>query len=308
MTTWGLCATIRAPRDEILHFAAWHLEAGAHRLYLYLDDDNQAAFEALKPHPKMRVTLCDGTWWNGDRPETHQSRQVRNAIHAYHQRAETDWLIHIDVDEFLVSDQPVADILSSISQQDSVTRIRPMEKLSGPGNAFKAFIPNGPARTRILNDLYPTFGLYLNGGFLSHIAGKVFVRTGLPDILPRIHNVFQKGKVLRACEDQPGIALAHCHAKTWEDWRAAYDYRFEHGSYRASLKPNRRRGKGGLTTHEVLELITNENGEAGLRAFFDEVSADTPALRDRLTRHGLLRHANLDLKDTIYAHFPWISR
>ena len=32
--------------------------------------------------------------------------------------------------------------------------------------------------------------------------------------------------------------IAHFHAKTWEHWRAAYDYRLAKGSYRADLKPS----------------------------------------------------------------------
>ena len=61
--TWGLSATIKAPPAEILHWAAYHLEAGAHRLHIYLDDDNRAAFDRLRSHPKVRVTLCDADYW-----------------------------------------------------------------------------------------------------------------------------------------------------------------------------------------------------------------------------------------------------
>ncbi len=41
-----------------------------------------------------------------------------------------------------------------------------------------------------------------------------------------------------------------------------------------------------------------------VRAFFDEVCADTPALRQRLNEHRLLKHANLDLNTTLAKHFP----
>ena len=308
MTTWGLCATIRAPLEDILHFAAFHLEAGAHRLDLYLDDDNRVAVDALSPHPKVHVTLCDADYWGGKRPVQHQARQTANATRTYRKKADVDWLIHMDVDEILVSDRRIAGILDALPPEMPVTRIRPMEMLSDRGTAFKAFIPSGPDRDRIVQDLYPTFGIYLRGGFLSHLAGKVFVRTGFSDIAVRIHNVLQEGEILRGHENQPGIDLAHCHAKTWDHWRAAFDYRFEKGSYRAELGPNRPRDKGGLSTHELLEMVTAERGEAGLRAFFEEVSADTPRLRRKLEEHGLLRRANLDLNDTIAAHFPWLTR
>ncbi len=304
MPSWGISATIKAPTAEILRFAAYHLEAGAQRLFIYLDDDNIDAFEALKAHPKIRVTLCDDARWNGKRPKKHQVRQTRNATHAYRRRNTVDWLIHMDVDEFLVADRPIADILAALPGDAPIARIRPMEQLAGDGTAFKGFVPNGPGRARIISALYPTYGTYVKGGFLSHLAGKVFVRTGLDDIKVQIHNVFQNDAMLLGPEDTPGIALAHCHAKTWSDWLAAYRYRLEQGSYRADLAPNRPRDQGGMSMHELFTQIETRDGEAGLRAFFDEVCADTPALRQKLADHGLLRVVDLDLNTTISKHFP----
>jgi hypothetical protein len=309
MTTWGLSATILAPAGEILRFAAYHLEAGAHRLYLYLDDDNPTAYAALKAHPKVRVTTCDATWWQsqGGRPKKHQVRQTKNATHAYNRGAEVDWLIHMDADEFLVPDRPVAEVLAALPDDTPAVRVRPMEQLSGDGSAFKAFVPPGPDRDRTVATLYPTFGRHVKGGFLSHLAGKVMLRTGQRDVRVQIHNAFTGDDMIEALDPAPGIELAHCHAKTWDQWIAAYRYRLSKGSYRAELAPNRPRDKGGLSMHELFAGIEAAKGEAGLRAFFDEVCADTPELRDRLDRHGLLRRVNLDLDRALSTHFPGVT-
>lgn len=304
---WGITSTILAPARDVLSFAAYHLEAGAHRLYLYLDAPNPQAFAQLDAHPKIRVTTCDAKYWKQrkrDRPDTHQVRQTANASHAYNRRAEVDWLIHMDVDEFLVSDAPVAEILSARPAAPDATRIRPMEQLAGDASAFKAFVPNGPDRARIIAQLYPTYGAYLKGGFLSHLAGKVFVRTGLPNIHVRIHNIFQDGKMMACHDRQDGIDLAHAHAKSWEDWIAAYRYRVTKGSYRPELGPNKPYEKGGLSMNDLFAMIEGEAGEAGLRVFFDEVCADTPDLRRRLADHGLLRNIELDLATHLHKHFP----
>ncbi|NNE53519.1 MAG: glycosyltransferase family 2 protein [Sulfitobacter sp.] len=309
--TWGVSATIKAPVDEILNWAAYHLEQGAHRLLIYFDDDNHAAHDALRAHPKCLVTLCDESWWQkrkGQRPEMHQQRQTVNATHAYRNAREVDWLIHMDVDEFLVADRPIAEILAEIPSDQPTARVRPMEQLSGNPTLFKAFIPPGRDRSRLAAELYPTFGEYLKGGFLSHLAGKVFVHTGLERIHVRIHNVFQAGEMVETPERQPGIDLAHLHAKSWEDWLSAYRFRFERGSYRADLAPNKPQEKGGLSMHELFSMIEAEGGEAGLRAFFDEVCADSPDLRGKLRERGLLRHVNLGLKATIEEHFPHHTR
>lgn len=308
MATWGVSATIKAPTAQILHWAAFHLEAGADRLHVYLDDDNAEAFNTLQTHPKVRVILCDESYWEkrkGARPPTHQVRQTVNATHAYRNAGDVDWLIHIDVDEFLIADQPIGQTLSALTEGALTARIRPMEQLSGSVSAFKGFIPNGPDRTRIVAEVYPTYGAYLKGGFLSHLAGKVFARTGHDKIHVRIHNVFQAGEMVQTIELSPPIDLAHAHAKSWEDWRAAYRYRLTKGSYRAELEPNKPYDKGGLSMHDLFSMIEGETGEDGLRAFFDEVCADSPALRARLTKHGLLRQVNLTLNAPIDTYFPY---
>ncbi|MBD3663544.1 glycosyltransferase family 2 protein [Sulfitobacter aestuariivivens] len=309
--TWGLSATILAPFADTLRFAAFHLEAGAHRLYIYLDQHDSVAFDALKSHPKCRVTTCDTAYWNNHqhgRPKKHQVRQTMNATHAYARRAEVDWLIHMDVDEFLVSDRPIGETLAVLPHDALAARVRPMELLSGGTSAFKLFIPPGPGRAQTVRDLYPTFGAHTQGGFLSHLAGKVFARTALDDVRIQIHNAFQAQKAIDTVDlPQDTIALAHCHAGTWDAWLAAYRYRLAHGSYRAELAPNRARDKGGLTLHEVFQTLETKDGEAGLRAFFDEVCADTPRLRRRLDDKNLLRMANLDLDDALSTHFPHVT-
>lgn len=315
MTKWGLVATIKAPVAEILDFAAYHLELGAHRLYLYLDDDNRAAFGPLKAHPKIRVTLCDDAHWrklSGKRPAKHQVRQTANATHAYGRRAEVDWLIHMDVDEFLWPDAGLsdyladclADCLTGLDHRVHCARVRPMELLSGDGTAFKAFIPGGPDRAAIVARLYPQFGQHVKGGFLSHLAGKLFVRTGLGDLTIKIHNVFQNAVMNPGEAELNIVSLCHCHAKSWEDWISAFRFRLEKGSYRAELAPNRSRETGGMTMHELFRWIEADAGESGLRAFHDEVCADTPDLRARLSDQGLLRLCDLQLAAKRRKHFP----
>ncbi|UOA27612.1 glycosyltransferase family 2 protein [Pseudosulfitobacter sp. DSM 107133] len=307
MTTWGLSSTILAPARDILSFAAYHIEAGAHRLYIYLDDPDSDAFAPLKAHPKIRVTRCDAQHWQklgGKRPEKHQVRQSRNATHAHARRAEVDWLIHMDADEFLVSDRPVGTALAALPDTVQTARVRPMEQLAGDGQHFKAFIPNGPERAPIVNRLYPTYGAHIKGGFLSHVAGKLFARTDMEGLDVRIHNVFLD-KVMNPSEvELTQVDLAHCHAKTWEDWLAAYRYRLEKGSYRAELAPATPRDAGGMSLHELFRFIEADSGEDGLRAFYREVAEDSADLRTRLDNEGLLRTLQLNLDQLLSRHFP----
>ncbi|MFT4959750.1 MAG: hypothetical protein ACI92Z_000826, partial [Paracoccaceae bacterium] len=254
MTKWGLVATIKAPVAEILHFAAYHLDRGAHRLYIYLDDDNQAAFVPLKAHPKIRVTLCNDAHWKklGGRPKKHQVRQTLNATHAYNRRAEVDWLIHMDVDEFLWPETGVADTLAALSPDIHCARIRPIESIAGDGTLFKGFIPAGPDRAETVRQIYPNFGVYIKGGFLSHVAGKLFVRIGKENVTLRIHNMFCNDDMNPGLTELSEISLCHCHSKSWSDWLATYRYRLEKGSYRADLAPS---APYGMTLHEMFHQI-----------------------------------------------------
>ena len=307
MIKWGLTATILAPTLDILRFAAYHIDAGAHRLYLYLDDPQSDAFAPLKAHPKVRVQACDAQHWQktgGKRPEKHQVRQTRNATHAYRRKAEVDWLIHMDVDEFMVPATTVTDALTALDAGTQCARIRPMEQLAGDGNTYKAFIPNGPERRKTVRQLYPEFGAYLKGGFLSHVAGKLFLRTGLDNMSVRIHNVYH-GDMMNPNEVELGsIDLAHAHAKSWDDWINAYRYRLEKGSYRSELAPAKSVKSGGVTLHEMFQTLEAAEDEAGLRRFYDEVATDTETLRARLKSRDMYREIYLDLDAKLARHFP----
>lgn len=307
MTRWGLVSTIKAPLDQIQAFAAHHLELGAHRLYLYLDAPDPQAEAALRAHPKIRVKVCDDAYWAAsgiDRPRKHQPRQTHNATAAYARAQDVDWLLHIDVDEFLWSDGDVAQHLAALSEDCMAARVRPMELLSGSDSLYKAFVPPGPDRHRIVDRLYPTYGQFLKGGFLSHVAGKLFARTGAPDVTFKIHNVLHGDAMNPGGAELAHVQLCHHHAPDWTEWQATYRFRMEQGSYRAQLGPNRPREQGGLKTHELFSMIEEEDPENGLRAFFEEVCQDTPRLRAALQAEGLLRQCDLDLARKTRRHFP----
>ncbi|SDY07111.1 glycosyltransferase family 2 protein [Citreimonas salinaria] len=315
MTRWGLVATIRAAPDAMLDFAAWHLAQGAARLMIYLDDpDGHPAPPPLIAHPAITVTACDDAWWQarGFRPKKHQVRQCANANHALAAASDLDWLGHVDVDEFLLpvpDAPPLAAQLAALPRDALCARVRPVEALApAPGAdpqvaAFKALHPDRPARDRAARACFPRWGQHLAGGFLSHVAGKVFVRphAGAWDL--RIHNAFlgesqNPGEVKLASTE-----LGHFHASSWPHFRDALTFRLDRGSYRADLRPPMRRN-GAPRLHDLLGDLRDAEGEAGLRAFFDEVCTATPALCDRLEDHGLLRRHRMDLSALHALHFP----
>ena len=82
-TKWGVVATIKAPAQDVLRFAAYHLDLGAHRLFIYLDEPNPEAYAPLKNHSKVRVFSCDDAFWKGGNASVRRSissarRPMRN--------------------------------------------------------------------------------------------------------------------------------------------------------------------------------------------------------------------------------------
>jgi hypothetical protein len=304
---WGTVSTIKADARDILNFAAFHIEQGAHRLYIYLDADCPGAFDLLKSHPKVRVQLRDAAFWErkGGLPEKHENRQTLNATHAYNRRVEVDWLAHIDVDEFMWSGTtPLASHLSQLSPDVLCARVRPIESLAGNGHAFKGYMPADGSRDKRLKRLYPRFGRHMTGGFLSHVQGKLLVRTGLDDMNIKIHNVYQGSIENPGHTELDAVDLCHVHARDWDDWLQNYRYRLMRGAYAADMAPNRDRAQGGVSKHELLTMIEEAEGEDGLRAFYDELCADTPEFRARLDAEGLLRIRDLNLDTLRRKHFP----
>ncbi|MCR8546220.1 glycosyltransferase family 2 protein [Salipiger sp. P9] len=286
---WGLVSTIRAPLPQIARFAAHHLELGAEALHLYLDSPDPGAEAFLSRHPRLHITQCDAGYWEATgktRMDAHQLRQAHNATRCLRAVADSlDWLGHIDVDEFLLPDRPVARILADVSPRHALARIAPAEALArddGPPQHFKLTHRHADQPKAVLQDIYPTFGLHLYGGFLSHTSGKVFARTGIPDTRLGIHTMKYHGADATNRARPADIRLAHLHAPSWEHFLTHLSFRREKGSYR----PRSERVEMGQA--QLIAFLAEDEGEAGLRLLFDEVCADTPELRARLVAHDML--------------------
>ncbi|MEL6294598.1 MAG: glycosyltransferase family 2 protein [Pseudomonadota bacterium] len=304
---WGVVATVLASPEEILRFAAHHLDLGAHRIYIHLDAPNADVFDQLKAHPKIRIATCDEIYWRRlgrDRPLKHQERQSVNATRAYQKAKDVDWLVHVDVDEYLVPKRPVDEILVEQPGDVAGLRIHPVELLAGgDGRAYKAALPAG-SDIALEHSLYGQYGTALRRGLLSHTAGKIIVRTGLEKVSVRIHRAFQNGREIAALALSDQLELAHHHAATWDDWIAKAPMRLDRGAYRAELK----RDGGVISQHDALSSILASDGEAGLRTFFQTVTTDTDVLRSKLAHTGLLRIFELDLDNKVALHFPSSGR
>ncbi len=311
---WGVVATIKAPVDEILAFVAYHLDLGASQLFIFLDDDNPAAEAALAPHGNVTVIRTDEAYWHdrlGRRPVKHQVRQVRNATLAYRKAKDLDWIAHIDVDEFLCPTASIEQLLTNTAPNVQALRLSPYESLCiensqglDPELTYcKAKIPGGDGKQTIEAEIYPQFGGFFKSGFISHSAGKLFVRTNLGNVKLAIHRAFYKEDDEITALKCDTIDLCHKHVASWDKWLQIMEYRLQKGSYRAELEQNLPTGSGRLSKHAVFSSLTAE-GTEDLRLFFEETCLATPKLLERLSKRDLLRSYKLGLSSKIEKHFP----
>ncbi|ANT61567.1 hypothetical protein AYJ57_12270 [Salipiger sp. CCB-MM3] len=291
---WGLTSTIRAPLRDIARFAAHHIELGAHLLHIHLDAPDEETAAVLTRHPSVRIVQCDTAYWaqtGRPRPEAHQLRQAYNATQSLRAGHGLHWLAHVDVDEFLLSQRPIPELLAEVPMSAAFARVAPAEALApetGLPQRFKTTHKHAGRPKSVLQDVYPTFGAHLYGGFLSHSSGKVFARTGIDDTRLGIHTLKYRGEEASNRHRLSDVWLGHLHAPSWQGFRAHLDFRRSLGSYRrSSQRPE-------MGQAELIQYLLDEEGEAGLRALFDEVCADTPDLRARLAQQGMLIEQSFD--------------
>ena len=294
--TWATVTTLKEKPETVLSFVAQHVYLGASEIHLYFDDPDDPAFDLVKDIPQVRATRCSAVYWAGlgHRSDRHQARQKANAQHAY-AAVGTDWIIHLDADEMISADRPVAAILAEAA--DPILRLPPFEAMEydkagrngRPSHFFRGALPETPQGHRLAASAYGPFEGALFSGMLSHAAGKFFVRAKLPEVTLSIHAPYENGK-RRAHPDAEGMRLLHFHGGDYEHWRARVDYRLSKGAYMGMYQANRE--AQGDTLHATLSRLRDEEGEAGLKRFYRAVCTFGPE-KAVLRRVGALHRENL---------------
>lgn len=292
MASWGLVATVKAPEAKVLAWAAHHLSIGAAHLWLYFDDPEDPAHAALQGYPRITATLCDARYWaNKNRHDRHQNRQARNARDAYG-RARTDWLGHIDVDEFIQADRPLAEILAEVPADRLVIKLEPFEAMHDPmlpDDIYTAREFRGALTHDVWRYRTPALGPYkrvIRDGFLSHTVGKVLFRTGVRGLAPRLHSVMLNGERLPAGDWCREARLLHFHAQDRAAWLAALPYRLTRGAYQ--YRP---------ALQQFLAMATPDE----IDAFYRRTQVLPVDVSEQLQEFGRVVVADLDLRKKVQA-------
>nr|WP_252731418.1 glycosyltransferase family 2 protein [Lentibacter algarum] len=270
-------------------FAAHHIGLGCSKIYLYLDAPTNG-IEALS-HPK--ISIFSGA-------QTHNAihrRQMQNANQAY-QQGTVDWLAHVDSDEFLLPEKPLQSQLDTIPSSHDWARILPVEALTPMQTALthcKIAPQFAQQPRRVLETLYPEYGLHLRTGYLSHSEGKPLVRTGLRNARLGIHKLIG-GKFSKPCVLEQ-TKLAHFHATSWEDFSNELPRRLASRSYVSARNDQ-------ISIADLINLVQDSEGLGGLRAFYAALRSTSAEHLAALRALNMLLSVDLQLTAKARNMFP----
>ncbi|MBE3637653.1 glycosyltransferase family 2 protein [Mangrovicoccus algicola] len=288
--SWATVSTTINPSPEIHAFIDFHLAAGASHVFIYLDRPDHDFPGARGPDPRVTVIRCDDAYWAATswktRPERFQHRQDQNATDAY-QRCGQGWLAHIDIDEFLFSEVPLKRLLRNLPQEVLSVRAEPWELLLPldprlPVTYFRGRVGLTEQERGLHQRAFPRFWEDVPTGFLSHIDGKVIVRTGVPDLVFGVHRARVNGGEKLKPRLMRRLMLAHCPNRDRETFAVKARYRMYHGGYRPF---------GDLRKQKIFDMLERQleaKGEDGMREVFDEFTTTRTEMLIRLEEHGLL--------------------
>lgn len=225
---WGVVCTAREPTALIASFAAHHLALGARYVWIFLDQPHPEAEQVLARLPGCVVQVCDDDYWMNIRRKRRPGVIIRRQLHnvdLVYSGADTDWVLHLDADEFLTSDYPVAEVLAATPDDCAYVNIRPAERFLLAGTpqdrifdgVFKRPDPMPPA------DFVPEGDQrFAWRGLTGHSFGKTAVRAGEP-VLPGIHSPrpLDRSQPYRPKpHEQPALTLLHFDGLTPAHWQA----------------------------------------------------------------------------------------
>lgn len=196
---WSIVSTMHGVPETVLPCIAHYLHSDAEFVHVYLDAPNPPIEAALVNHPRCKLTVCTDSYWSRlptGRPEGKIRRQRANLRHCI-RTAQSNWLVHVDSDEFLVSREPSPRLtlgphLAQVPTHHEWARFAPLERVLRPDaaaqNIFDGVFRLGTGNTKLIKQAYGAGAAFLNNGLSGHTRGKVAFRRNTK-LIPRLHDV-----------------------------------------------------------------------------------------------------------------------
>ena len=315
--TWSIVTTCAEPRALMDAFVAHHLEQGAEQIFLCFDDPNDLSLDRLSKVPRVTCIKCDEKHWSRlsakvGRPKGHRRRQTLNAEFVSNRLCKTDWITHIDADEFLLprNENSIVSLLAAVPDHIDAMRILPAERAFkdyyAPGvislDGIYKLKPDG-ARNEWGRKIYGDLGELFPNGFQGHEVGKSFKRSRNKNARLNIHFVRHNGENIEESKvKQSDGVLLHLFPASFEDWCYKFERRIFDVEYFNDM-PKRARRKYGIYG-EVL----SRNGRMGLSKLFDRLCVMKSDMEIILESPDMFIEPNINLKEIVSKHIePYVK-
>lgn len=296
--TWGVVMTVCEPLALVRTNVLWHLATGARAVYVFFDDPQDPVLPALRDIAGCNVVACDRAHWhrlNGrkGRPASQMRRQTLNA-NAAQEVATTDWLFHIDADEFIWQDGDMGAELAEMRPGQTELNLPVLERLFPEKGQSGLFDGSFRATSDLSQDeaaqAFGPFADFMKRGQYSHGAGKsgVPVRQGLR---MGVHNATVRGteRWKRAPKQVSATArLLHFDGVTPLHWALKFlRYRLNPSDVQDTiLQPHR--------TAQINWMLDQGESLAELCSVHPTLFALTPQRKARLEAYDLVREVPFD--------------
>ncbi|WP_175570411.1 glycosyltransferase family 2 protein [Vannielia litorea] len=310
--TWAVVATVREPAELVLAFVAHHLELGAAKVLIYLDDPDDPLRPILRAKSGVNVVACNEDYWNKvnkgrGRPPNQNARQAINATTAY-KKVKADYLLHLDADEFLHMARPFAEEVARLEADDIWLRVPAVERcwLAGDrsehifSGVFRHPIKQAPLVAKRIygEEVAP----YLANGLAGSSHGKPLVRTG-HKVQLQVHAAKLPGKNSGWAPHKKatGLHVLHFDGLTPLHWAAKTLRYAEQGDEVIDHLLHEERAL------QVRHVRDNIGSMPELLRFFRKITGLTPEQARALTEHGRLSAMKIDPEAAMRRAFPEIE-
>jgi hypothetical protein len=190
--SWSVATTVRAPAYQVNEFLEHYVGLGADKVYLFFDDKEFCTYDVARFAGKVISFVCDDRYWETvhcapplndrvGRPAAVERRQGVNALFA-REIMHSEWLLHVDVDEFIYVKKPVSEVLAVYPDNVFSVLLRTLEavyeEVKLPGEETQTvYFKKAVHQSELLKKLYPDELLKCaTNGLWGTVIGKSFVR------------------------------------------------------------------------------------------------------------------------------------
>jgi hypothetical protein len=267
-----ICAvtTLKADLAQTLAFANYHLNIGVDWIVLFFDNPADPAIDSLRSHSRVTCIPCDDEYWRShDESAIHsiESKQIANATRALDMARERgfQWIVHIDCDELLYSNESIQAILSDTDAdivtfdiREAVPKREHYERPFVDIHLFKKPI------TKTQQSLARTLGcrnaFYREEYFRGHLVSKSAVRVNSSITRMGIHSPEADANAVKAAITKK-IVLLHFDSHDFERWKLKWEQRSSGQTKVVRIRSNRQ--------HQLEAFASaHQQGDAALRRLY----------------------------------------